>query len=174
MNKRSRTQLVLGLLLILFAGWLLLSHLQPEWTDWLHLAFEWPLWVIMSGVAFLLIGLIVGNAEMAVPACIVSGIGGILYYQNSTGDWASWSYMWALIPGLAGLGNLLAAAISGNLKQESRGAINTIFVSIILFIIFATIFDGLDILGPYKDYTIIGLLFIFGLWLIVRGIIRKS
>jgi hypothetical protein len=115
-----------------------------------------------------------GSAEMAVPACIVAGIGGILYYQNATGDWASWSYMWTLLPGLGGLGNLLSALISGSLKQEGRNAVNTIFISIILFAIFATIFGGLDILGPYKDYALIGLLFAFGLWLILRGIFRKN
>jgi hypothetical protein len=174
MNKRNRTQLVLGILLILVAGWLVLSQIQPEWTSWLRLTFEWPMWVMLSGAALLFIGLATGNAEMAVPACIVAGIGGILYYQNATGDWASWSYMWTLLPGLGGLGNLLSALISGSLKQEGRNAVNTIFISIILFAIFATIFGGLDILGPYKDYALIGLLFAFGLWLILRGIFRKN
>jgi hypothetical protein len=174
MNKRNRTQLVLGILLILVAGWLVLSQIQPEWISWLRLTFEWPMWVMLSGAALLFIGLATGSAEMAVPACIVAGIGGILYYQNATGDWASWSYMWTLLPGLGGLGNLLSALIGGTLKQEGRNAVNTIFVSIILFAIFATIFGGLDILGPYKDYALIGLLFAFGLWLILRGIFRKN
>lgn len=174
MNKRNRTQLVLGLLLVLAAVWLVLDQLAPEVTGWLRLAFDWPVWVMLAGAGILLIGLVTGNPEMAVPACIVAGIGGILYYQNATGDWASWSYMWALLPGLGGLGTLLSALVGGTLKQEGRHAINTIFVSIILFAIFATIFGGLKIFGPYKDYALIGILFIFGLWLILRGIFRKS
>jgi hypothetical protein len=173
MDRKSRTQLVLGFLLVLAAGWLILSQVRPEWTAWLHLNFDWPMWVILSGGALLLIGLATGNSEMAVPACIVAGIGGILYYQNASGDWASWSYMWTIIPGLGGLGTLLSALISGTLKKEGRHAVNTIFVSVILFAIFAAIFGGLDILGPYKDYALIGLLFIFGLWLILRGVFRK-
>jgi hypothetical protein len=173
MDKRNRTQLVLGLLLILVAGWLVIGQVRPEWTSWLRLTFEWPVWVMLAGAALLFIGLATGNAEMAVPACIVAGVGGILYYQNATGDWSSWSYMWTLLPGLGGLGTLLSALIGGNLKQEGRHAVNTIFISIILFAIFAGIFGGLDILGPYKDYALIGLLFIFGLWLILRGIFRK-
>lgn len=173
MEKRNRTQLVLGILLILAAGWLVLSQVRPEWTSWLKLAFDWPVWVMLAGAILLVIGLLAGAPDMAVPACIVAGVGGILYYQNATGDWASWSYMWTLFPGLAGIGRLLSALIGGNLKQEGRNAINTIFVSIVLFAIFASIFGGLKIFGPYKDYILIGLLFIFGLWLVLRGIFRK-
>jgi hypothetical protein len=174
MEKKNRTQLVLGILLILAAAWLILSQVKPEWTNWLHLTFDWPVWIMLSGAGLLLIGLATGNSEMAVPACIVAGIGGILYYQNATNDWASWSYMWTLLPGLGGLGSLLSALISGNLKQEGRQAVNTIFVSVVLFAIFASIFGGLKIFGPYKDYALIGLLFVFGLWLILRGIFRKQ
>lgn len=173
MEKKNRTQLVLGILLILAAAWLALSQIQPEWASWLQLKFDWPVWVMLAGAALLIIGLLVGNAEMAVPATIVAGIGGILYYQNTTSDWASWSYMWTLLPGLGGLGNLLSALISGNLRREGRHAINAIFVSVILFAIFASLFGGLTIFGPYKDYALIGLLFLFGLWLILRGIFRR-
>jgi hypothetical protein len=173
MNKRNRTQLVLGILLILAAAWLVIGQVRPEWTNWLHLNFEWPMWILLAGAALLLIGLLTGNPEMAVPACIVAGVGGILYYQNASGDWTSWSYMWTLIPGFGGLGSLLSAAIAGRLKQEARSAINTIFVSLILFAIFGTIFGGLEFLGAYKDYAIIGILFLIGLWLILRGIFRK-
>jgi hypothetical protein len=174
MDKRNRTQLVLGILLVLAAAWLVISQVNPAWTGWLRLVFDWPVWIMLAGAGLLLIGLAVGNPEMAVPACIVAGIGGILYYQNISGDWSSWSYMWTLLPGLGGLGNLLSAVIGGTLKQEGRHAVNTIFVSIILFAIFATIFGGLKIFGPYKDYALIGLLFVFGLWLILRGIFRKQ
>jgi hypothetical protein len=173
MDKKHRTQLALGVLLILAAAWLVLSQVRPEWTSWLKLAFDWPVWVMLVGAALLVIGLLSGAPDMAVPACIVAGVGGILYYQNATGDWASWSYMWTLFPGLGGIGKLLSALIAGDLKQEGRDAINAIFVSIILFAIFASVFGGLKIFGPYKDYVLIGVLFFFGLWLILRGIFHK-
>ncbi len=173
MEKRNRTQLVLSILLILAAAWLVLSRVRPEWTSWLKLAFDWPVWVMLAGAILLVIGLLTGAPDMAVPATIVAGIGGILYYQNATGDWDSWLYMWTLFPGLVGIGKLLSALIGGNLKQEGRNAINAIFVSIVFFAISASIFGGLKIFGPYKDYVLIGLLFIFGLWLILRGIFRK-
>jgi hypothetical protein len=173
MTKKNRTHLVLGILLVLAAVWLLVNQVRPEWTSWLHINFAWPVWIMLAGLALLLIGLVAGNPEMAVPACIVAGIGGILYYQNATGDWDSWAYMWTILPGLGGLGSLLAALMGGNLGREGRNALNTIFVSAILFVIFASIFGGLAIFGPYKDYVLVGLLFLFGLWLILRGIFRK-
>lgn len=173
MTKKNRTHLVLGAILILVAAWLLIDQVQPEWTAWLQLQFEWPVWIMLAGAALLLIGLVSGNPDMAVPACIVAGIGGILYYQNWSHDWKSWAYMWTLLPGLGGLGTFISALIGGNLKQEGRNAVNTMFVSVVLFVIFASIFGGLAIFGTYKDYVLIGLLFVFGLWLILRGIFRK-
>jgi hypothetical protein len=173
MNIRNRTQFALGMLLLIIAGWLLLSQIRPEWTTWLKLTFEWPLWIMLGGAALLFIGLLTGAPDMAIPACLVAGVGGILYYQNATGDWSSWYYMWTLFPGFTGIGKLLAALLSGTLKQEGRGAINAIFFSIVLFAIFASIFGGLKILGPYKDYILIILLFVLGLWLILRGLFSR-
>ncbi|MCX7608273.1 MAG: hypothetical protein N2049_03515 [Anaerolineales bacterium] len=173
MNKRTRTQFFLGILLILVAGWLLLDQIRPEWTSSIKLTFSWPVWVILAGVALFLIGLVTGAPGIAIPATIVAGIGGILYYQNTTDDWASWAYMWTLLPGLAGIGKLLSGLVGGTFRQEAREAINSIFISIILFAIFASLFGGLKLLGPYKDYVLIGLLFFFGSWLIVRGLLRK-
>lgn len=72
--------------------------------DWLDANFIWPMWVIGAGALVFLIGLITGNPGMAIPASIVAGIGGILYYQETTGNFSSWSYMWTLIPGFVGNG----------------------------------------------------------------------
>lgn len=173
MDKRKRAQFTLGLLLILAAGWFFLEQVQPEWTAWLRLTFSWPVWVMLAGAALFLIGLATGAPETAVPATIIAGIGGILYYQESTGDWASWAYMWTLLPGLSGLGKLIASLIRGTLRQEAREALNSIFISIVLFAIFASLFGGLKFFGPYKDYVLIGLLFFLGLWLIGRALWPK-
>lgn len=173
MSKRNRAQFTLGLLLILTAGWFLLEQVRPEWTAWMKLNFSWPVWVMLAGAVLFLIGLATGAPEMAVPATIIAGIGGILYYQDSTGDWASWAYMWTLFPALGGLGKLIAGLIAGTLRQDAREAFNSIFISIILFAIFASLFDGLKLFGPYKDYVLIGLLFFLGLWLIGRGLWQK-
>jgi hypothetical protein len=44
----------------------------------------------------------------------------------------------------------------------------------ILFTIFATIFNAWTIFGSFSAYVPIALLFILGIWLIVRGILRRK
>ncbi len=172
MNKKNRSQLALGMILLLAAAWLVAVKMRPELAAWMNITFDWPLWVIGAGAILLLIGLLVGAPGMAVPACIVAGIGGILYYQNATGDWASWAYMWALIPGFVGLGALLSGLLGGNFRSEARHGLNLLVVSAVLFLIFTAIFGGWGIFGPYQEYALAGVLFLFGLWLILRGLFR--
>jgi hypothetical protein len=174
MNKRSRTQLVLGLLLIIAAGWLIATRIRPDLASLLHLTFSWPTWVMLAGAALLVIGLAAGEPDMAVPACIVAGIGGILYYQNATGKWDSWSFLWTLIPGFVGVGKILSGVIGGNFARNLKEGLQALLVCAILFVIFGTIFHAWDIFGTYSAYVPVGLLFILGTWLIVRGIIRRK
>ena len=174
MEKKNRTQLVLGLILILVAGWLIATRINPGLANLLHLTFAWPMWVMLAGVILLVIGLLVGEADMAIPACIVAGIGGILYYQNSTGHWDSWSYLWTLIPGFVGVGKILSGIIGGNFMACLKEGLKLLLACVILFTIFATIFNAWTIFGPFSAYVPIALLFLFGTWLIVRGIIRRK
>ena len=84
--KQNRSTLFLGLLLILFGVWMVVTRQMPSLQAWLDDNFLWPMWVVGAGVLILLIGLINGEPGMAVPASIVAGIGGILYYQELKGD----------------------------------------------------------------------------------------
>jgi hypothetical protein len=174
MEKRNRTQIVLGLILILVAGWLIATRINPALGKFLTLLpFEWPMWVVFAGAVLLVIGLLTGAPGMAVPACIVAGIGGILYYQNASGNWGSWSYMWTLIPGFVGLGSLLAGALGENPRESIRSGLNSLVVSAILFAIFGTFFHAWDIFGNLSTYVPIALLFLGGIWLIVRSFLRR-
>ena len=174
MQKKNRSQLALGLLLIIVAGWLIATRIKPDLVNLLHLTFEWPMWVIFAGAALLVIGLLVGAPDMAIPACIVAGIGGILYYQNATNHWESWSYLWTLIPGFVGVGQILSGIIGGNFMASLREGLKLLLISAILFTIFATIFNAWSIFGSYSAYVPIALLFLLGIWLIVRGILRRK
>jgi hypothetical protein len=176
MEKKNRTQLVLGLLLILVAGWLIATQINHNLAKIIPISFtQWPVWVMFAGAALLVIGLLVGEADMAVPACIVAGIGGILYYQNTTGNWDSWSYMWALIPGFVGVGKILSGIIGGNFLAGLREGLQALLACAILFTIFATIFKAWDVFAaPYNAYVPIALLFILGIWFIVRGFLRQK
>jgi hypothetical protein len=174
MGRRNRTQFVLGLLLILVAGWLVAVRLKPELANIFHLTFDWPMWVIFAGAGLLVIGLLVGAPDMAVPACLVAGIGGILYYQNATSDWASWSYMWTLIPGFVGIGKILSGILGGDFLGCLREGLKLILTCAILFTIFATLFNAWTVFGPYSVYIPIVLLLVLGTCLIVSGIIRRK
>lgn len=172
MEKRARTQLALGLFLILIAAFLAALRFYPP-LGALIPPFEWPMWVVIAGGVILLIGLLVGAPGMAVPACIVAGIGGILYYQNATGNWKSWAYIWSLIPGFAGVGTILEGLFGQNFRQSIRDGLFLVVMSAILFLVFASIFGQLAVPGPYRDYLLAALLFLLGLWLIVRGLTRS-
>ena len=175
MEKRNRTQLVLGVLLILVAAWLIATRANPALAKMIHLpAFDWPMWVIFAGALVLVIGLLVGAPGMAVPACIVAGIGGILYYQNATNNWESWSYMWTLIPGFVGIGSILAGILGDDFQQSVRQGLNSLLVSVLLFAVFGTFFHAWNIFGVYSTYIPIAALFLAGIWLIVRGFLRRK
>jgi hypothetical protein len=174
MEKKNRTQLVLGILLILAAAWLIATRVYPNLANILHLTFDWPVWVMLSGALILFIGLLVGAPGMVVPACIVAGIGGILYFCNFTGKWDAWSYLWTLIPGFAGVGTLLAGLFGGTFRKDFSGGLNAIIVSLVLFAIFATFFNAWSIFGKYSVYVPIVLLFALGIWFVVRGFLRRK
>jgi hypothetical protein len=174
MEKKNRTQLVLGLLLIVAAGWLIATRIYPNLATILHITFGWPMWVMLAGAALLVLGLLVGESDMSVPACIVAGIGGILYYQNTTGNWSSWAYMWTLIPGFVGIGQILSGIIGGNFAHSLREGLKLLLVSAVMFTIFATIFDAWTIFGKFSAYVPIVLLFLLGIWFIVRGILQRK
>ncbi|HET9590525.1 MAG TPA: hypothetical protein VFO91_17190 [Anaerolineales bacterium] len=169
--RQNRSSLVLGILLILFGGWLVVTRQVPAVQDWLENNFTWPMWTIGAGLLILLIGLITGAPGMAVPASIVAGIGGILFYQNQTGDFASWAYMWTLIPGFVGIGVILAGLLGEDTRANIGRGLNLVAISIIMFLVFGTFFGGLAILG---DYGAAILLILLGLYVLLRGFVRSG
>lgn len=169
--RRNRSTLFLGILLILLGVWLVVSRQVPALQQWLDMEFSWPMWTIGAGILIFIIGLIVGAPGMAVPASIVTGIGCILYYQNATNDFASWSYMWTLIPGFVGVGVILTGLLGENTRRNISSGLNLIVVSVVLFLIFGTLFGGLAILGPYGPAI---LLIALGVYILVRGFLRGS
>jgi hypothetical protein len=169
--RQNRTNLVLGLLLIVVGGWLIVTHQVPSIQHWLDKNFMWPMWVIGAGVIILFIGLLTGAPGMAIPAAIVAGIGGILYYQELHKDYSSWSYMWALIPGFVGVGQILAGLLGENTRRSLARGLRLLVISAVLFLVFGTIFGGLSILGPYGVPILIILL---GVYILARGFMRNS
>lgn len=167
MSKQQRSNLAVGLVLILVGVVLLAGQLVPGFQNWFDLYLSWPVIIIGVGGALLLIGLLTGAPGMAVPACIVAGIGGILYWQNATGRWDSWSYVWALIPGFVGVGTVLMGILTGKGKTIAEG-LNTMLVSLVLFVIFGSFFGGFTTLGVYWPVLIIAA----GVLLLIQSLFR--
>ena len=166
---KNRGQLAVGLALILL-GLLFFAQRQiPAVSQWMGMYMQWPLNIVAVGVLILIFGLLIGVPAMAIPAAIVAGIGGTLYYQVRTDDMQSWSYMWALIPGFVGVGSILAGLLSRNM-QEVRSGANLIVASAVLFIVFAAFFGKLTLLGSYGPAILLVLL---GIWVLVQGLWRN-
>ncbi len=167
MNKRTRSSLVFGILLILIGGWFLAVQIVPG-LDWFWDIFQWPMFVIGTGVFLLLLGLVLGAPGMAIPACIVGGIGGLLYWQNATGHWESWSYAWTLIPGFVGAGLMLASLLGEGGKDNFRVGAWMSLISLIVFVVFGAFF-GTNVLGTYWPI----LLIVFGFWILIQPLFRR-
>jgi hypothetical protein len=82
--------------------------------------FVWPFFVIVPGVLLFIFALAArGSAGegLAVIGSIVTMLGTLLLYQNTTGHWESWAYAWALVaPTSIGLGQI----VYGSLKSQQH------------------------------------------------------
>lgn len=168
MSRQSRSQLVLGLILILLGAWFVVERTVPSLADLAGKIFEWPFMLMWIGALILVLGLFTGNPGTAVPAAIVAGIG-LIFYINDTyaGGQAAWSYMWTLIPGFVGVGSIIAGLLGDNPRHNLRNGFNALIFSAVAFLIFASIFGGLQLLGNYGPAI---LLIALGLWLLGRSL----
>ncbi|MFP3853428.1 MAG: hypothetical protein ACLFWD_03935 [Anaerolineales bacterium] len=157
MERRSRSSIGLGLILILAGALLLAIRLVPEFGAWMEANFAWPFYLIGFGAALLIWGLTSGATGLLVPASIVAGIGGLLYWQTVTGNFSSWAYAWSLIPGFVGFGILLMGLLDPGKRDQIQASGWLMLISVILFFIFGSIFGGADLLGPYWPILLIGL-----------------
>lgn len=143
----------------------------------------WPLFVIVPGLLFFLAAFSVppgrGIAYLAVPGSIILVTGIILQLQTVSGDWQSWSYVWALIaPGAVGLGLLVAG-----LRERSRAVriVGTwlLGAGVLLFVIAEWFFvrvleTGGPGLGRGFGLLMPALLVLLGLLVILRGLRRGA
>ena len=162
MHKRS--SVIGGLLMILIGVFFLIVEMFPALAVQLNIARQWPLIIVGLGGLFLLSALL-GAPPLAVPGSIVTGIGGILYYQNATGNWASWAYVWTLIIGFVGVGTIIFGLLERRDKTMLSSGSRMILISLVLFAVFGAFFNGLGQLGIIGPAAIM----LLGLWLLLRG-----
>lgn len=162
MNKRGSING--GIIMIVVGVVFLLINMFPGLAERLDIGRQWPIIIVIVGL-FFLISAVVSIGDMAIPGSIVLGIGGILYYQNFTGNWASWAFVWTLIPGFVGVGLVLASLLQKGRGEQRRAGVRLVGMSALLFIIFALFFTGLGSLGQFWPV----LLILLGLWLMIRN-----
>ncbi len=132
----NRRGMVVGLMFILLGGFFLATELMPEIFGGL----SYPFIIIGIGGAFILSALLTRTGGLAVPGSVVGGIGAILYYQELTHDWDSWSYIWTLIPGFVGVGVILAGLLNRNRPHFDSGGLILIAISALGFVFFGGMF----------------------------------
>ncbi len=161
MEKRG--SIIGGLILILVGLLFLLLQTSPEIAAQFNMEIQWPLVIVAVGILFL-VGAILGTASLAVPGVIISGLGGLFYYQNLTGNWASWAYAWTLIPGFVGLGMILMGLLDREQRSAIRGGVTLLLISLIMFALFGGFLGGFGLFQKYWPVLLIlaGIMILLG------------
>jgi len=163
---KRKSGIFTGIILILLGGLFLASELYPEvFSFW-----SWPFILIGLGVMFLLWALIAQTGGLAIPGSILSGLGGIFYYQELTQDWDSWAYIWALIPGFVGVGILLKGLIDKDFKNSFNGGLTLVLISAVLFFAFGTQFGLQSYILKYWPVLLIAI----GIMALVKALLKKN
>jgi membrane protein YdbS with pleckstrin-like domain len=169
MTKQNRSTIATALLLILLGSWFLAIQISPAVKSFAHGQDTWPFNILIAGGLLFVLALATWTPGMMIPASIVSGIGGILYYQNANNAFGTWSFAWALIPGFVGIGILLAGIMEAgrNRGELTSGAI-LILISAIAFGIFGSFLGGKQLLLSYWPVALI----LLGLVFLIQSLFR--
>lgn len=125
-----------GVLLILLGLGFLANQMFPD----LFAGFAWPWLLVALGAIFVVMSLLTRSGGTMVPGTILLGLGGIFLYQTRTGDWASWAYLWPLMPGLAGLGLFLGSYLDREMRPARMVGLIMLAAGLILLAVFGGLF----------------------------------
>lgn len=170
LNRRVPGSIAFGLIMIALGAFYLAIEVSPSVRAFAYGSSTWPYQILGLGAVLAVVGLVTFKPGLFIPASIVGGVGGILYYCNLTGNWEAWSYLWTLIPGFVGVGLLLLG-----LFIRSRGVIFgglwTLVSSAILFGIFGFAFG--DDLSLARFVWPVGLI-LLGLMFFIMPLFRRG
>jgi hypothetical protein len=170
MNSPTRSSLRIGLALILLGIVFLVLQIVPGLRNIFN-GDNAPA-LVLFGVALILamIGIAAGAPGMAVPVCILAGIGGIFYWQTALGaGYQTWAYVWTLIPAFVGVGIFLNELMMGRPLKGLSDALGPIAFSVVAFLIFGSAFGGFSVLGIYWP----ALLIVLGLLFLIQPLFRR-
>lgn len=174
-EKRNYGALVVGVVLICMGALTLFEKVFSGAKFW---GFLWPLIIIGFGAMFFVVMVLTEKsfAWLAIPGSIIVTNGLMLFLQNITGRWETWSYSWTVILMSVGIGIFIMGAWQGD-ESRRRSGLKVFKIGVILFIIFGSFFEILFSLGAptsLKDYIFPVALILLGIYLVVKRSGRLS
>jgi hypothetical protein len=128
-----------------------------------------------SRLTLLIVGFISLGTGAASPGGILTMVGLVLAYQNSTGYWTSWAYAWALVaPGGVGLGLFLQG-----LRERNSGLIrqgrSLMLIAAMIFLVGFVFFESILNISGINDQPVVkaalpALFIVIGILLLARSI----
>jgi hypothetical protein len=171
---RAGSGVALGIVLVVVGLFFLVVRLANADLG----AYGWPLFVIIPGLTLLIVGFVSLGTGAAIPGGILTMVGLVLAYQNSSGNWASWVYVWPLVaPGGVGVGLFLQGMRDRNPALIKQGR-SLLLIAFLIFMIGFVFFESiLHMTGT--DYGLFGkaalpfLLVVIGVGLLIRSLQRS-
>ncbi len=113
-NKQQSPQhwrIVFGAALIALGIFFLLGQ-RIDINIW---EFSWPIFILLPGLILLALAVTTGGQmgeSLAIGGSLLTVLGLLFFYQNTTNHWESWAYAWALVgPTSIGLGQILYGTV---------------------------------------------------------------
>jgi hypothetical protein len=169
--RRSGSGIALGVVLVVVG----LFYLVVQVAGIDLSSFGWPLFIIIPGLTLLIVGFVSLGTGAAIPGGILTMVGLVLAYQNSTGNWSSWAYAWALVaPGGVGVGLFLQGLRERNAGLIRQGR-SLMFVAFLIFMVGFVFFESILNLSGMNDSPIVksalpALFILIGILLLARSI----
>ena len=129
----------------------------------------WPFFIVGVGVLFF-VGMYTGGksaAGLAIPGSIFTFVGVMLFLQNLSGHWESWSYGWTVILMAVGTGIYIMGRYTENPGQRESGS-RLIKIGAILFVIFGGFFEMIFNSFAFSKFLFPVALILLGMYLIFR------
>lgn len=134
----------------------------------------WPLFVVAPGLV-MLAGALLGPRSasgLAVPGSVVTVVGLILFVQDATARYDTWSYAWGLVLAAVGVGVFLHASIE-NLPARQREGVRLATLGLGMFAVFGVFFEFLlfgSALRGASGWILPLLLILGGAWMLARRV----
>ena len=169
MTQANRGRVVWAVLLIAAGLYLFAIQFFPALRVFSINQDNWPLILVGIGAVLLVAGLLTWTPALMIPACVVGGLGVLMFWQNATNNWASWAYAWTLIPGFVGVGIVLMNVMQGSLRQGLIAGGSLVLLSVLGFLIFGSFFGVLGGLGQYWPV----LLILVGIIVLAQALLKR-